>query len=654
MVGLVHFPGESQAVRPSDAYATNPLRSRLLRDLVPDLRLWLDDKLPEYMFPAHFVLLDAMPLSPNGKVDRKALPAPEQAGSEDQGTYTPPSTPAEEILAAIWGDVLRLERVGITDDFFALGGHSLNATQVASRVREAFHVEMPLRTMFESPTIESLAKAISALQRVESTGEAPPPITSVPRDQDLPLSFAQQRLWFLDQLDPGNPLYNVPRTLRLIGKLDVNALEQALTGLVERHEILRTTYHVSGDHPIQVIEPSASVEFPLFDLRDLDQNDREDEAKRIAQADAATPFNLATGPALRCMLIQLADQDHVLCINTHHIASDGWSTGVLLNDLSEFYSAAMEKRQPKLSPLQIQYADYAAWQRNWLHGEVLNGQLAYWRKTLEGAPPVLSIPTDHPRPEVQRFSGATYETTISKTLTEGIRTLSKRQGVTSFMTMLAGFKGLLHFLTGQHDIVLGTDMANRTNVQTEALIGFFVNLLVLRTDLSGNPSFGELLAREREVAIGAYAHQDLPFDKLVEELRPERNLSHSPLVQVLFVQQNTPRSNAVMPGIEIGRFPLEVQSKFDMAAFMRETANEVVGSWVYNLDLFEAGTITRMAANFEMLLEAAVADPKIRLSSLSDLLATAEKQQRGSEHKKFQEAGLQKLKKARRKAIAEV
>jgi amino acid adenylation domain-containing protein len=653
-VGLVHFPSEAQAVRPADAYATNPLRSRLLRDLVPDLRLWLDDKLPEYMFPAHFVLLDAMPLSPNGKVDRKALPAPEQAGSEDRGTYTPPSTPAEEILAAIWGDVLRLERVGITDDFFELGGHSLNATQVASRVREAFHVEMPLRTMFESPTIESLAKAISALQRDESTGEAPPPITSVPRDQDLPLSFAQQRLWFLDQLDPGNPLYNVPRTLRLIGKLDVNALEQALTALVERHEILRTTYHVSGDHPIQVIGPSAPVEFPLFDLRDLDQNDREDEAKRIAQADAATPFNLATGPALRCMLIQLADQDHVLCINTHHIASDGWSTGVLLNDLSEFYSAAMEKRQPKLSPLQIQYADYAAWQRNWLHGEVLNGQLAYWRKTLEGAPPVLSIPTDHPRPEVQRFRGATYETTISKTLTDGIRTLSKRQGVTSFMTMLAGFKGLLHFLTGQHDIVLGTDMANRTNVQTEALIGFFVNLLVLRTDLSGNPSFEELLAREREVAIGAYAHQDLPFDKLVEELRPERNLSHSPLVQVLFVQQNTPRSNAVMPGIEIGRFPLEVQSKFDMAVFMRETANEVVGSWVYNVDLFEAGTITRMAANFEMLLEAAVADPKIRLSSLSDLLATAEKQQRGSEHKKFQEAGLQKLKKARRKAIAEV
>jgi amino acid adenylation domain-containing protein/FkbH-like protein len=652
--GVVRFPSETHAARPPEAYATNPLRSRLLRDLVPELRRWLDDKLPEYMVPPHFMLLDSLPLSPNGKVDRKALPPPEQAGSEDRGTYVAPRTPGEEILAAIWADVLRLERVGTTEDFFELGGHSLNATQVASRVREAFHVEMPLRTMFESPTIESLAKAISELQRVEATGEAPPPITSVSRDQELPLSFAQQRLWFLDQLEPGDSLYNVPRTLRLTGKLNVSALEDALTGLVERHEILRTSYQISGDHPIQVIAPATPVKLPVFDRRDLPGTAREDEARRMAQADAATPFNLAAGPALRCMLIQLGDEDHVLCLNTHHIASDGWSTGVLLNDLSELYAAALDKRKPKLAPLEIQYADYAAWQRKWLDGEVLNSQLRYWRKALAGAPPLLLLPTDRKRPEVQRFRGATYDTSISRTLTQGIRSLSKQQGVTSFMTMLAGFKSLLHFLTGQHDIVIGTDMANRTSVQTEPLIGFFVNLLVLRTDLSGNPSFEELLAREREVAIGAYAHQDLPFDKLVEELRPERNLSYSPVVQVLFVQQNTPRSNSSMPGLEIGRFALEVQSKFDMAVFMREAGNQVFGSWVYNPDLFDAGTITRMAANLEMVLDAAVADPKVQLSALCDLLTSVEKQQRGSEHKKFQEAGLEKLKKVRRKAIAEV
>jgi len=606
------------------------------------------------MIPAHFVLLDSLPLSPNGKVDRKALPAPDQADAEERGTYISPRTPAEEILAAIWADVLRLERVGVTDDFFELGGHSLNATQVASRVRDAFHVEMPLRTMFESPTVESLAEAITALQRAEVTGEAPPPISRAPRDQDLPLSFAQQRLWFLDQLEPGNALYNVPRTWRLTGRLNVAALQEALDGLVERHEILRTVYQTSGDHPIQVIAPAESVELPVFDLRDLGATEREEEARHLAQADAATPFDLATGPALRCMLIRLGDEDHVLCLNTHHIASDGWSTGVLLNDLSELYAAALDNREPKLSPLEVQYADYAAWQRNWLQGEVLNSQLAYWRKTLDGAPPLLALPTDRERPEVQRFRGATYETVISKTLTEGIRALSRRNGVTSFMTMLAGFKSLLHFLTGQHDIVLGTDMANRTSVQTEALIGFFVNLLVLRTDLSGDPSFEELLARQREVTISGYAHQDLPFDKLVEELRPERNLSYSPVVQVLFVQQNTPRSMASMTGLEIGRFPLEVQSKFDMAVFMRETGHEVQSSWVYNPDLFDAATITRMAANFAMILESVIADPKMRLSSLCDLLAAAEKQQRGSEHKKFQEAGLEKLKKIRRKAIAEV
>jgi amino acid adenylation domain-containing protein len=651
---IVRFPSETHAMRPLDVYATNPLRSRLLRDLVPDLRLWLDDKLPEYMIPTHFVLLESLPLSPNGKVDRKALPAPEQVGSEARGAYVAPRTASEEILAAIWADVLRLERVGISDDFFELGGHSLNATQVASRVRDAFHVEMPLRTMFESPTIESLADAISALQRADATGQASPPIVTIPRDQDIPLSFAQQRLWFLDQLEPGNALYNVPRTWRIAGKLDLKALQQALNGLVQRHEILRTSYQTVGDHPVQVIAAAEAVDLPVFDLRDLPASEREEEAHRLAQADAATPFNLATGPALRCMLIHLGEDDHVLCLNTHHIASDGWSTGVLINDLSELYAAALENREANLAPLEIQYADYAAWQRYWMQGEVLNSQLSYWRKTLEGAPPLLALPSDHERPEVQRFRGATYETVISKTLTEGIRALSKRNGVTSFMTMLSGFNGLLHFLTGQHDVVLGTDMANRTSVQTEALIGFFVNLLVLRTDLSGNPSFEELLAREREVTIAAYAHQDLPFDKLVEELRPERNLSYSPVVQVLFVQQNTPRSMASMPGLEIGRFPLEVQSKFDMAVFMRETGPEVQASWVYNPDLFESSTIKRMAATFQVILETVVADPKLRLSSLNDLLAAAEKQQRGSEHKKFEEAGLNKLKKIRRKAIAEV
>jgi hypothetical protein len=414
---------------------------------------------------------------------------------------------------------------------------------------------------------------------------------------------------------------------------------------------LRTTYQVSGDHPFQAIAGEVRVELPVLDLTELPEETREDEARRVAQNEALTPFNLSTGPAFRSTLIKLEEQDHVLCLNTHHIATDGWSTGVLLNDLSEFYTAALEKRAPQLPALEIQYADYAMWQRTWLQGQVLDKQLTYWRKRLEGAPPVLSLPTDRERPEVQRFGGAEYESNIPKNLVEGIRSLSRQHGVTTFMTMLAAFKNLLYFLTGQHDLVIGTDVANRTNVQTEALIGFFVNLLVLRTDLSGNPPFEELLLREREVALGAYAHQDLPFDKLVEELRPERSLSHNPVVQVLFVQQNTPRGRTSLPGVEWRRFPLDFPSKFDMAVFMKEEQNQIAGSWVYNPDLFDETTIAQMATGFELVLKRVTTDPKVRLESVCQLLAEGQKQQREASHKKLQVAGLQKLKQVRRKAI---
>jgi non-ribosomal peptide synthetase component F len=326
----------------------------------------------------------------------------------------------------------------------------------------------------------------------------------------------------------------------------------------------------------------------------------------------------------------------------------------MMNDLSAFYRAALENKPATLPLLEIQYADYAIWQRKWLQGDVLADQLTFWKRELEGAPAVLSLPTDHPRPETQSFRGAVYESVLPKSLVDGLRILGRQQGSTMFMTMLAGFESLLYYYTRQPDLVIGTDLANRMTVQTEALIGFFVNLLVLRTDVSGNPAFAELIKRVREVSLNAYAHQDLPFDKLVEELRPERNLSHSPLVQVLFVQQNTPRASSKMPGLEVERFRLEVASKFDMAVFVGESENVVIGQWVYNPDLFEPSRIARMANNFETVLRTAVVDPKIRLAAICDLLADLEKQQRGGEQKRLQEAGLEKLKKIRRKAIAEV
>jgi len=652
--GAVRFPGEAQILRPNASYATNPVRNRALRNLAPDLRAWLADKLPEFMVPSNFVLLDTMPLSSNGKVNRKALPAPDQSRLEDRGTYVAPRRPEEELLASIWSDVLRIERVGIRDDFFDLGGHSLNATQVVSRVREAFKVEMPLRTLFESPTVESLARAITTMTR-SGTGQEISPIVPVSREQQVPLSFAQQRLWFLDQMDPGNHLYNIPRAFRLAGTLDIPALERALNDLVARHEILRTNYRLGdADEPVQIIAPKLTIELPVMDLSGMGDLRREEEAQRIVQQETDQGFDLARDPMLRALLLRISETEHVLFMNTHHIASDGWSSGVMLNDLCSCYEAAVAARPVPLPPLAIQYADYSFWQRQWLRGEVLEKQLGYWKRQLAGAPALLALPTDQARPPIQTYRGAMLETTVPKGITEGLRALGRQQGATMFMTMLAGFECLMHYSTGQSDIVLGTDLANRTSVETERLIGFFVNLLPLRVDVSGDPTFIELIGRVRDVSLNAYAHQDVPFDKLVEELKPERNLSYSPLVQVLFVQQNTPRATATMPGIEMSRFKMHVPSKFDMAVFTREMGGEVASSWQYNPDLFDETTIARWTSSYEVLLQAAISNPKARVSSLCELLAEADRSRRGSEQVKVQKAGLEKLKAIRRKAVADV
>jgi acyl carrier protein len=643
-------PEEPESYGAPESYANNPMNVAISRILIPELRRVAGARLPEYMVPSAFVILEKLPLTENGKVDRKALPAPDQSRRDVQQGFVPPRTPAEEMVAAIWADVLRLERVGVLDDFFELGGHSLNATQVVSRVREAFRVELPLRALFETPTVEGLTQAIERLQRSAQVSQAPP-LAPVGRDREIPLSFAQQRLWFLDQMDPGNHLYNVPRAMRLIGKLNPQALEQALHGLVARHEILRTNYGVVNDHPVQKIASQRSITLGRLDLSSLPREHRELQAAQIVQIESEKGFDLATDSMLRALLIKVADEDHVFFLNTHHIASDGWSSGVMLNDLASFYSAALDNRADELAPLEIQYADYAVWQRDWLQGEVLDKQLAYWKAELAGAPPLLSLPSDRPRPAVQSFRGAVHESEIPKNLVDTLRLLGRQHGSTLFMTMLAGFEALLYHLTGQPDLVLGTDLANRMNVQTEALIGFFVNLLVLRTNLSGDPTFEELTRRVRDVTLRAYAHQDLPFDKLVEELRPERNLSHSPLVQVLFVQQNTPRSTASLPGLKIDRFRMDVPSKFDLAVFLGENDGQVIGRWVYNPDLFEASTILRMASLYEMLLRAVAAEPNVPLSKLYEKIGEAEQKLRQTEQKSFHETSLKKLKGARRKAV---
>ncbi|HZI03336.1 MAG TPA: condensation domain-containing protein, partial [Archangium sp.] len=485
-----------------------------------ELRSFLKSRLPEYMVPSAFMVLAALPLSPNGKVDRKALPAPEATRSEARA-YVAPRTPTEQLLAPMWSQLLSVERVGSSDNFFELGGHSLLATQVVSRVRASFGVELPLRALFEAPTLEALAARIDSTSR---EGVELPPLRPVARTGELPLSFAQQRLWFLEQLEPGLATYNMAATVQLEGTLDVSALERGFQELARRHESLRTTFRATEKQPVQVIHSEAVLPLPVIDLGELPQAEREAQVRRLAYEEAQRPFDLIRGPMLRLKLLELEDTRHVLLLTMHHIVSDGWSMGILIREVGALYEAFSSGKPSPLPALTLQYADYAAWQRGWLQGEALESQLAYWRQQLAQAPKVLELPTDKPRPPVQSYRGATLTRLMPRTVSDALTALCQREGVTPFMALLAGFQSLLSRYSGQTDVVVGTDIAGRTHADTEGLIGFFINQLVMRGDLSGDPTFRELLGRVRQVALGAYAHQDVPFEKLVEELKPQRDL----------------------------------------------------------------------------------------------------------------------------------
>ncbi|MEG4111235.1 MULTISPECIES: amino acid adenylation domain-containing protein [unclassified Microcoleus] len=595
---------------------------------ISELRRDLKQKLPEHMIPSAFVQLEAVPLTPNGKVDRRALPVPDGTRSNLEETFVPHLTPFEEVLAGIWSEVLRLEWVGIHDNFFELGGHSLLATQVISRVREAFGVELPLHTLFEEPTLAGLAKSVETASRAEEKGSLQGlPISLISREGDLPLSFAQQRLWFLDQLMSGTPLYNLPNALGLKGSLNVTALEQSLSEIVRRHEALRTTFSAVNGQPIQVIHPAVTLLLPIVDLRELPETEREVEAQRLATEEAQRPFDLVNQQLFRVKLLHLAEEEHLLLLTMHHIVSDGWSLGVFMGELTALYEAFSTEKSSPLPELPIQYADFAAWQNEWLVGEVLEVQLNYWKRHLGGQLPVLDLPTDRPRPPVQTYRGARQSLELPKKSSDALKALSQQEGVTLFMTLLAVFQILLYRYTGQEDVIVGSPIANRNRVEVEGLIGFFVNTLVLRTELSGEPSFRELLGRVREVALGAYAHQDLPFEKLVEELQLERDLSRNPLFQVMFVLQNAPISALEFRGLSLT--PLEVHNgtaKFDLTLELEESAEGIRGWFEYNTDLFDTLTITRMTNHFQTLVEGIVDNPEQRLCDLP-LLSAAQQHQ---------------------------
>jgi amino acid adenylation domain-containing protein/non-ribosomal peptide synthase protein (TIGR01720 family) len=581
-----------------------------------DLKGSLKAKLPDYMVPSAFVFLEALPLTANGKLDRRALPVPEAPATKEAAIPVAPRAPIEEELAAIWREVLRVETVGAHDDFFQLGGHSLLATQVMSRIRGALGVELPIRSIYESPTIAGLATVVGECLR--GGGGAPqPPLVQVGRSEHLPLSFAQQRLWFLDQMVPDTPAYNIPGALRLEGELEVAALERALAEIVRRHEVLRSTVGVVAGRPVLRVDPSGSFVLATLDLRELPESQRDEEALRLAGEEARRPFDLVAGPLFRSTLIRVREREHVLLVTLHHIVSDAWSLGVLVHELGVLYAAYAAGRPSPLPDLAVQYADFAEWQRQWLQGEVLESQLSYWRGRLAGPRPVLDLPTDHPRPAVQSFRGAHHTLPLPRELAEELRALSRREGSTLFMTLLATFGVLLQRYTGQDDILVGIPVAGRNRTETEGLIGLFVNTLVMRMDLSGSPSFRTLLERVRETALGAYAHSDLPFEKIVEELQPERELSRNPIFQTMLVLQNAPLPALRLPGLALS--PLHVPrqtARFDLTLSVLESADGLLGVIEYSADLFEPATIERMAGHWRKLLEEAASAPDRRISEL--------------------------------------
>jgi amino acid adenylation domain-containing protein len=576
---------------------------------ISQLSGFLREKLPDYMAPSAFVFMDSLPLT-NGKLDRKSLPKPDNRRPDLSTPYDSPRNEVEERLVHIWEEVLDVRPIGIHDNFFDLGGHSLRAMRIAGRVSHDFQVAFSPSLFFEASTIAHQAAYLATASQTPIKDILP-----IPRNGRLPLSFSQQRLWFLNQLDPESPAYNEPKALRLKGSLNIEALQKSLDALVLRHEILRSTVATIDGVPMQVINPGRPVKLERIELSDGSED--RNGLQRVLREISRRSFDLTKDLMLRAALLRLGHEDHVLLLVTHHIASDGWSTGILFQELSDFYDAFSTGLRPSLPELAIQYADFAGWQREQLKGEVLDNHLSYWKQQLRDLP-VLRLPTDHPRPIVQTHRGGILSVTLSKTVSDALKSLSQREEVTMFMTLLAAWKTVFHRYTGQDDIVVGAAIAGRNRPEVEGLIGFFINALVLRTDLSGNPTFRELLARVRKVCLEAYAHQDLPFEKLVEELRPQRDLGLTPLFQVFFNTLNFEGEQLHLNGLRVEPLAASAaDAKFDLTLYAREQSQEIQLRLVYNIDLFSRERMAESLEQLDQLLLQIVRNPDERIASFS-------------------------------------
>jgi amino acid adenylation domain-containing protein len=595
-----------------------------------ELRTYLKQTLPEYMIPSAFVSLESLPLTPSGKVSRRALPTPDWESGEGTKEAFGFRTPIEELLAGIWSEVLRSRNIDVHDNFFELGGHSLLATQVVSRIRRALHIDVPLRAIFEHPTIQDLARLLEGIRK-GGQADRPPSLVRQPRglvgaeyDTIAPLSFSEQRLWMLDRLEPNSSVYNLSIGLRLNGSLNVRALEMSIEEIQRRHEVLRAQFRLNASEPEQVIRPASSLSLPIVDISGAENT--EVKAREIVRVESQRPFNLAQDAMLRATLIRLGADDHVLLLTVHHIVFDGWSRSILVRELSTLYQAYSEGKPSPLPDLPLQYTDFSVWQRQYLSGKLLQTQLEYWKQQLASAPAYIELPTDRPRPPLQSFHGAHFSSAIAQGTADKLNSLSRKSGVTLYMSLLAAFTVLLSRYSRQDEIVVGSPIAGRSQGELEKLIGFFVNTLPLRIKVADDISFRELLGRVREITLDAYAHQDLPFEKLVEEIKPQRDRGRNPVFQVMFALQNTPNETFQLPGLQISPFRSgqAVNAKFDLSLIAVEHPDGLTATFEYNTDLFDRATIERMSGHFFTLLEAVVADANVSVASLQ-MISDAER-----------------------------
>ncbi|MGH9333361.1 MAG: AMP-binding protein, partial [Vicinamibacteria bacterium] len=588
---------------------------------VDELKKSLSETLPEYMVPSAFVVLDALPRTPSGKLDRKELPEPDWSIARSR--YRAPRTPTEEELLSLWAELLSIanpERVSVDEDFFDLGGHSLLATRLVSRIRRQFRIEIPVRRVFETPTISGLSRAVDELLRSGEPSSLPPAIEPAPEGERDRLSFSQRRMWFFDQMVPGSPAYNIPLALRIRGPLSEEGLSRALRAVVSRHEALRTTFEVADGEPRVRLGSGGDTTLEVEGVT-------EDLLRAAVRDEIHRPFDLSRGPLLRAKLLRLSDLDRVLVVTMHHIVSDAWSIALFLEELSEHYRAAVEGRDAAVADLPVQYADFARWQHRWLSAEALRDDLEYWKRKLFPPLPVLDLPTDRPRPKVQSFAGARLPFRLSEEATSGLKRLARAEGATLYSLLLAAFGVLLHRHTGDEDVLIGSPVASRHREELERLIGLFINSVVLRIDLSGDPSFRELLEQVRRTTLEAYAHQDLPFERLVEELEPDRDLGRNPLFQVMLVMHTTPRAKPSLEGAAIEPMPLVPErSRFDLTLSLLEAEGEIGGVIEYSSDLFEPSTIERMLGHYARLLEGIAESPGARIAALP-LLGEEEREQ---------------------------